>query len=785
MAYVGQPIRRVEDTRLIQGRGGFVDDFHPPGTLEVAFARSPYASARIKSVDASAALEVPGVVAVLTGRELAEAVRPLRPSSVIRTFRETDFPALAVDRVRFAGEAVAAVVARDRYLAEDAAELIEVEYAELPIVVDPIAARRPESPRVHEELPDNVLVSREFRVGDIEAARAGADLVLRETFRIHRQGGLPLEPRGCLASWDAGTETLTVRSATQIPHLLRSTLAALLGLAEWRVRVLTGDVGGGFGVKSSVYPEEIVVAYLAHRLGKPVKWIEDRRENLTSTTHARDQIHRVEVAAARDGTILGLRDEIVCDVGAYSVFPWTAAIEPLMAGGSVPGPYRIQNYHCQTVGIATNKFPEGPYRGVARPATTFVMERAVDLVAAELGIDPTDVRRRNLIRPEEFPYRSATGLVYDGASFLESLEVACQRAGYADLRAEQARLRAEGRLIGIGLGCYVEITAFGSKTPASPGTPINPSHESATVRIDPAGTVTVLCSVASTGQGHATSLAQIAADWLGVTLESIRVITGDTAATHYGFGTFASRSAVMAGGAIMKATEALADKIRRIAATLLETGPDDLELAGAEARVRGAPSQVVPLRQVAQLAYYQIKRLPDGLDPGLEATAYYDPQWGTSANGTHLAMVEVDPETGQVFIRRYLAVEDCGSQINPLVVEGQTHGGVAQGIGSALYEELVYDDAGQLLTGSLMDYLLPGSPEVPPIETHHLVTPSKVTLGGFKGTGEGGTLGASAAVPNAVADALLPLGVSVTEIPLTPNRILAAIRQARRPSNQV
>ena len=319
-----------------------MDDVHPPGTLEVAFVRSPYASARIVSIDASAARELAGVVAVLTGRELAESVRPLRPTSVVRTFRETDFPALAVDRVRFVGEAVAAVVARDRYLAEDAVELIEVEYAELPAAVDPEMALRPESTRVHEELPDNLLVSREFRAGDFEAARAGADLVVRETFRIHRQAGLPLEPRGCLAEWDAGAETLTVRSATQIPHLLRSTLAELLGLAEWQVRVLTGDVGGGFGVKSSVYPEEIVVAYLAHRLCRSVKRIEDRRENLTLTTHARDQIHRVEVAAARDGTILGLRDEIVCDVGAYSVFPWTAAIEPLMAGGSVPGPHRHQ-----------------------------------------------------------------------------------------------------------------------------------------------------------------------------------------------------------------------------------------------------------------------------------------------------------------------------------------------------------------------------------------------------------------------------------------------------------
>lgn len=778
MSYVGQPVRRVEDRRLIQGQGRYVDDVHPAGTLEVAFVRSPHASAWIVAIDAAAVESLPGVAAILTGRELAAVVRPLRPTSVIRGFKEVDYPALAVDRVRHVGEGVVAVAAADRYVAEDAVDLIEVEYDPLPAVVDPETAARPDSPRVHDELPDNILVAREFRVGDYDGAAAGADLVLRETFRIHRQGGLPLEPRGCLAEWDPGAETLTVRSATQVPHLLRSTLADLLGLAEWQVRVLTGDVGGGFGVKSSIYPEEIVCAYLSLRLGRPVKWIEDRRENLTTTTHARDQIHEVEVAALCDGTIVGLHDRILCDVGAYSIYPWTAAIEPLMAGGSVMGPYRIQNYHAFTAGVATNKFPEGPYRGVARPATTFVMERIVDLVAAKLGLDPAEVRRRNLVRAEDFPYRSATGLIYDGASFIESLDLAREKADYGALRAEQARLRKQGRLIGIGLGCYVEITAFGSKTPASPGTPINPAHEAATVRIDPAGTVTVLCSVASTGQAHATSLAQIAADGLGVPIESVRVIVGDTNASAYGFGTFASRSAVMAGGAIIKATAILSDKVRRIAGSLLEASPDDLEIVGGSVRVRGAPAQAVPLRQVARLAHYQIKRLPEGMDPGLEVTGYYDPQFGTSANGTHLAVVEVDPETGQVQFLRYIAVEDCGNQINPLVVEGQTHGGVAQGIGSALYEELVYDETGQLLTGSLMDYLLPGPREVPDIEAHHLVTPSTITLGGFKGTGEGGTLGASAAVPNAIADALLPLGVRVTEIPLTPDRIRAAVRHA-------
>lgn len=776
MEYIGQSVHRVEDRRLLQGRGSFVGDYHPPGTLAVAFVRSPQASAHILAIDSSRAQRLPGVVAVLTGQELAADVPPQRATSVVPGFRITDFPALAVERVRFVGEAVAAVVASDRYIAEDAAELVEVEYAPLPVVTDPEMALHPESPRVHEQLPDNVLVSREFRCGNFEAACASADLVLEETFRIHRQGGIPLEPRGCCASWEAGTGTLTIRAATQIPHLLRTNLAELLGLAEWQVQVQTGDVGGGFGMKSSVYPEDIVVAYLARRLGCPVKWLEDRRESLTTTTHARDQRHQVRLAASRHGTMLGLYDRILCDVGAYSVFPWTAAIEPLMAGGAVPGPYRIEHYHCQTFGIATNKFPEGPYRGVARPATTFVMERLIDLLAAALNLDPVDVRRRNLVRPEDFPYRSASGLVYDSASFIESLELACDKAGYAARRAEQARLRADGRYLGIGLGCYVEITAFGSKTPASPGTPINPAHEAATVRIDPSGAVTVLCGVAPTGQSHATSLAQIAADGLGVPLETIRVITGDTAATPYGLGTFASRSAVIAGGAVRHATATLAEKIRRIAATLLEASADDLEMVEGHVRMRSSPTASVPLRQVARLAYHQIRRLPAGLDPGLEVTAYYDPQWGTSANGTHLAVVEVDPETGHVTLLQYVAVEDCGLQINPMVVEGQTHGGIAQGISSALYEELLYDTAGQLLTGSLMDYLLPGAADIPPVATHHLVTPSTVTLGGVKGTGEGGTLGASAAVPNAVADALRPLGVRLTEIPLTPERLRRAIQ---------
>jgi carbon-monoxide dehydrogenase large subunit len=774
---VGAPLRRVEDDRLLRGRGRFVGDLALPRMAHVAFLRSPHAHARLAAVDPSPARALPGVLACVTGEELRAHARPIRAASRTRGYVATDWPALAVGKVRHVGEAVAAVVAESRYAAEDAAERVAVDYEPLAPLTAARDAMGPAAPLVHDEAGTNVLLTRTFASGDVDAAFASAALVVGDRFHVRRHAGVAIENRGCLAEWDAGAGALTLWSSTQIPGLAREMLAELLGVPLHRVRVVAPDVGGGFGLKTVLYPEEVAVAALARLLGRPVKWIGDRREDLTCSTQAWDEEIDAAMALDADGAIRGLRARVLADVGAYSIFPWTASIEVVQVISFLPGPYRIASYRGEATGVATTKAPMGPYRGVGRPVSTFVTESLLDRAARRLGIDPVEIRRRNVIRPDEFPYRSASGVVWDGGSFGESLDAVCGAAGYAALRAEQAVQRSRGRLVGIGVAAYVELTGVGSAIPASPGADIATGTEGATITVDPAGTVTASFGLACHGQGHETTLAQVVAEELGARVEDVRVRHGDTAVGPVGSGTYASRSAVIGGGAAILASRAVREKALRIAAHLLEAAVEDVDLAGGEAIVRGAPHRRVALRDIGRAAYMAGRRLPRGMEPGLEATRFYDPWFGTASNAAHLAVVEVDPETGVVAVVRYVVADDCGRIVNPMIVDGQVRGGIAQGIGAALLEQVVYDEGGQPLTASLMDYLVPTASEIPAVEVVHLERPSPTTLGGFKGVGEGGTIGAPAAVAVAVADALAGRGIEVSELPISAELLTGGVRR--------
>jgi aerobic carbon-monoxide dehydrogenase large subunit len=776
---VGARVARREDPRLLTGQGSYVDDHRPARMLYAAFLRSPHAHARIRRLDVSAALALPGVAAVLTGEDIARSSKPVRAASKTPNVKTTSYPPLALGKVRHVGEAVAMVAAESRYVAEDAVERIVVDYEPLPVVRDVESALDPASPVLHDEAETNLLVSREFARGDVDAALAGAAVVVRERFRFHRHTPVCMENRGCLGEYATASGALTLRSSAQCPGLVRDVLADLLDIPEHLIRVIANDVGGGFGAKASLYPEEIATCVMARRLGRPVKWIGDRREDLLATTHAWDEIVDAELGLDQDGAIVGLRAEVTVDVGGYSIYPWTAAIEPVQTISFLPGPYRVPTYRGRTRGVATNKAPLGPYRGVGRPPAVFVIEGLVDRAARRLGLDPTEIRLRNFIRDEDFPYKSPSGIVWDRSSFTESLRRAREALDYKAARDEQARARAAGRWVGIGIASYVELTGIGSAIPVSPGMPVSTGTEAATIRFDPAGKVTAVFGVASHGQGLETTLAQIVADEVGVPIEDVRVVHGDTDASPYGTGTYASRSLVLAGGAAILAGRSVREKMLVIAGHLLEADPADVALADGRYAVRGMPDRSVTVRQIARAAYGGAKQLPKGLEPGLEATRFYDPYYGTASNATHAAMIEIDRATLEVKTLRYVVVEDCGRMVNPLIVDGQVHGGVAQGIGAALLEEIVYDDQGQLLSGTLMDYVVPSACEIPTMEVHHVETPSPVALGGFRGMGEGGTIGAPAAIANAVADALAPLQIEIAELPVTPERLFRLIGKAR------
>jgi aerobic carbon-monoxide dehydrogenase large subunit len=772
--WVGARMKRVEDRALLTGAGTYTDDVHPRDALEACFVRADVAGAPIDGIDLEAARALPGVVAVLTDADLgAEGLTPVldRPD-----FVATEMPLLARDRVRYAGEPVAIVLAESAYLAEDGADLVRISLGDASPVLSFEEALAGAGP-VHDEAPDNVLLDVAFRDDpDLDGVLAGAALVLEETFSTARVTAAPMESRATVASWDPREERLLVWTSTQIPHLVRTAIASSLELPEGRVRVVAPDVGGGFGQKCVVAREELVVAVAAYRTRRAVRWAEDRRENLIGGFQGHEQRYHVRAGFDAEGRLLGIDLDLLCDVGAYSCFPFTCGVEPLMAAGEFPNAYKLPHYRVRTRGVTTTKAPMAPYRGVSRPQSCFVLERLLDLAATELGVDRAEVRRRNVIRKEEFPYTGLTGNVYDDASYLEALEAGLDAVGYADWPRRQAEARQQGRLLGLGFSCFSERTGYGTPTFAARGMVVTPGYETARMSMDPTGSVEVAVGASAHGQGHRTSLAQVVADELGIHPEQVRIIQGDTDATPYGWGTFASRGAAVSGGACKLAAGELRAKLRRIAACLLEADEEDLELRDAHVAVRGAADRSLPLQEVARIAHHERHRLPPGEEARLEVRAQFDPP-GTFSNAAHLAIIEVDPGTGGVSFLDYVVAEDCGVVINPLIVDGQVRGGVAQGIACALYEELRYEaDSGQCTTSTFMDYLVPTAAEIPPIRIIHLETPATTTETGAKGMGEGGVIGAPAAVANAVADALAEHDVRIDRLPIRPADLITALR---------
>lgn len=780
--FFGRSMKRVEDPRFLLGNAQYIDDITLPRMLQASFVRSSHSHARITDIDLAPATEIAGVVGNLTGKDVAQRTNPMRGDSTLPDWQGSDFWALAPTTVRFVGEPVACVVAMNRYAAEDAARAAIVEYDPLPQVVNVDAALAEDAPVLHPGWSDNCFIKRHFETDNFESVLHGSPHRLTLRLAMGRHSGMPLETRGCIAQWDKRLGQLTLWTTSQVPFLTRTGLAQVLGLPESRLRIIAPDIGGGFGVKFSLYPEDIACSLLAMDTGRPVKWIEDRYEHMLMGSHAREHYHDIEVGFDHDGVVTALSARVMIDSGAYSLWPETAASEPGMTLGILPGPYRIRHYRIDALAVCTNKTPLGAYRGVARPAACFSIERTMDAIAERLGLDPADVRRRNLVTSSEFPYQSVTDLIYDSGSFVESLNEALDHIDYKYLRRRQVEARRDGRYLGIGVVVYTEQTAHAAEEFKRRGIPMTYGFETSTLRIDPSGGVTVNVSTHSQGQGHETSFAQIAADGLGIDIREIRVDFGDTSRGAYGNGTFASRSAVLAGGATHRAANIVRKKLQRLAAHYLETAPEDIEISDGVAFIRGAPDHGFSIAELAFRAHHRQDSLPAGEDPGLEATMMYDapPGMGTFTNAAMAALVEVDPRTGYVDIHKLVVVEDCGRMINPLIVDGQIHGGVAQGIGSALLEEFKYDESGQPLVTSFMDYLMPGITDVPGIDVYHLETPSPTTIHGIKGVGEGGAIGPGALIAAAVEDAVRPLtDAHVNALPLTPERVLRWIRHGK------
>jgi carbon-monoxide dehydrogenase large subunit len=735
--------------------------------LEVAFVRSPYAHAHLLEIRADAARAMEEVALVLTADELGDAPELVTGSSrpEAGTWRR---PLLARDRVRYVGEPVAAVVATSRYAAEDACETIEVDYEPLDAVVDAEQALTAEAPLIHEEAGSNNFAHIELEHGDVQDAFARADTLVAKRFHFGRTHAAPLEGRGGIADW---SRDLTLWSSTQMPFLVRSMLAGLYGLPETQVRVLVPAVGGGFGLKVHLYVEEAILPLLSRLAGAPVKWTEDRYEHLAASGHSKEVVCDLELALDGDGTFLALRGRLVGDGGAHQGHPWTSLIDPLCAASMLPGIYSIPAVRYEVDAAATNKCPSTAYRGVGWTSGHTAREALIDDAARLLGVDPLELRLRNCL-PDGEPTVTATGCRYDGGSYAESIRRARDLVDYEAFRKRQGRLRAEGRYVGAGFSPFVEQGGWAAEIAADMGFPGAGYLDSVAVTVEPDGSVTVATGLQSNGQGHATVLAQLAADGLGVRPEDVRVVQGDTATTAYSTGSWGSRTAVIAGGSVLRATADVRRKLLQIAANELEASVDDLELEDATVTVRGSPNRSLTVAEVAAAAY--AARAPIDLDPSLTATRSYDPP-ATYSNACIACIVEVDADTGRVTIERIVAVEDCGTVLNPLLVDGQVAGAIAQGVGAVLFEGLPYGEDGQFLAGSLGEFLYPTAPELPHVEVDHLVTPSPVTEGGIKGMGEGGLIGAPAAVVNAIADALSPFGVSIDRTPLRPCDILAAI----------
>ncbi len=791
--WFGAPVQRLEDPRLLRGKGTYVDDIDLPYMLHAAVLRSPHAHARILHIDTRAACELPGVHLVLTATDLGEALEPsplLIPHPAL-TQPRTQLP-LALHEVRYVGEAIAFVVADDRYIAEDALELIDVTYEPLPVVHNLEIAVAEDAPLVHADVPRNVAAHLIQTVGDPESVFAHAPHVIHETLTIERGAAMPMEGRGVVAHWETYDGVLTCWISTQAPIPIRNGLAAIFHLPEHKVRVIAPDVGGGFGTKIMLfYPEEILTPFVAMQLGKPVKWIEDRRENFISSNQERGQIHEVDYAFDDQGVLLAVRDTFLHDAGAYTPY---GIIVPIITACSLPGPYRLRNYYSEFTVLYTNKVPVSPYRGAGRPHAVFVMERIVDRIAQELHLDRCEVRSRNFIQPDEFPwdvglvYQDGGPTRYDSGDYQAGLDKLKALLDYDNFPQMQTEARQQGRYLGIGVGYYIEGTAIGP-------------YEGANVRVESDGRVFVSTGVTSQGQAHATTFAQIVADQLGIHPQDVLLTEGNSQAFHWGVGTFASRAATVAGSAMHLAAAKVREKAKQLAADLFEASPQDIELADGKVFVRDAPHRALTLGQLAiasnplRYSYGENARKLMSMKlagprpgpalqekygaPGLEATEFYSPPHASFASGVHGAVVEVDPRTGMVSFLKYVAVHDCGRVINPVVVEGQIHGGVAQGVGGAFFERLVYNEDGQLINASFMDYLLPTAAEVPPIIVGHIETPSPLSPLGMKGAGEAGVIPVPALFASAIDDALTPFGVRVHEMPLHPCRIYELLQEAQ------
>ena len=775
--YSGTRVKRREDQRMITGHGQYTEDIKLPGTLYASFVRSEYAHAKILEIDCKKALSIKGVVGVLTGKDIEGKLNPIPTAWNIpgADLHVPKYSAIAVDRVRYAGDPVAVVIAESPYIAEDAVEMVSVKYEPLEPVLDMEKAESQSAPLIYEDVPSNRAFLWKLDTGNVDETFRNADLVVKQRIVNQRLQPASMETRGALAEYNSGTGITTVWMTTQNPHVHRFLLSLVLGIPEHRLRVIAPDVGGGFGSKISCYGPEAVVCYLSKLYGRPVKWNETRRENFLATTHGRDHIQYVEMAARKDGTVLGIRAKVYANMGAWLS---TAApgVPTILFGLILPGQYRIKAIGCEVHGILTNTVAVDAYRGAGRPEASFIVERMMDILAGELKMDPAELRRRNFIPAGEFPHAVPTGLVYDSGNYERALDKAMDVIGYSDLRKEQERLRREGKLIGIGISSYIEVSGLGpSRVVRSTGFGLG-LWESATVRVHPTGKVSVFTDGNPHGQGEETTFAQLAADELQVPMEDVEIFHGDTGMIPFGMGTYGSRTTVVAGGAIAVSCRKIVEKARKIAAYLLGIPELDVVFEGGKFHPQGDMEHFRTMADVALAAYAAGEgEVPEGMEPGLENTSFFDPENFVYPFGTHICQVEVDPETFKIRIRRYVAVDDCGKQINPMIVEGQIHGGIAQGLAQALYEETVFDDSGTLLTASLSDYAMPTAVEMPVIESYFTETPSPHNPIGVKGVGEAGTIAAPSAVVNAVMDALSPLGIRHIDMPLKPEKIWKAV----------
>ena len=767
MTWVGRAIRRLEDPALITGQGRFTADL--TAVHWVRFVRSPVAAGKLMKIS------TPKGAMVITAAEL-KGVKKITPMLNKFNYKLVGQPVLAESIVRFTGEPIAAVVAASEEEAEDIADQVELSINETMPVTDARAALEAGAPQVHVEAPGNVILEGKVKTPDFDAVWNNAHKIVKIEARSRRQNATPMEARSGHAIYDLSTGRVTLTCTTQMPHLTRTAICDVLGFPESDLRVIAPDVGGGFGQKMSLASEYVVLVWLARKLKSSVAWTEDRRENLIAGFHSRDQHITLEGAFDRNAKLLALKADIVSNIGAYSCFPTTCGVEPLMAMAEMPGPYDVQQYACLARGVITNTCTMAPYRGVSRPVITFTLERLMDKAARAFAIDPIDIRRRNLI--DKFPYKSAMGLEYDDATYKETLEMAVKAVDVPAFRKRQKEARAKGRHLGIGFATFSERTGYGSPAFAARGMEITPGWETVIVSVDPSGFVEARIGSSPHGQGLRTTLAQIIADEIGITPEMIKVVHGDTDRAPYGWGTFASRSLVISGGATLIAAQKVSAKLIKIASHLLEAAPDDIVLADGSAKVAGT-DRTIPIARLAREAYTQTHRFKGEIEPGLTETGHYDPP-GTFSNACHVAIVEVDVETGHVRVEKFVVAEDAGRIINPMIADGQVHGGIAQGIGNALLEEIIYDENGGILTATLADYLPPTAHEIPPIELHHIETPSVNSITKAKGLGEGGCIGAPAAVINAINDALSTFGVEIDEMPATPQRIRAALRNAEK-----